>query len=61
MTVSINHDIETLEELTHDSIVWILGPNIFKGKEAALGPNRYDKGTDAKFKAPEDSGIRSNN
>jgi hypothetical protein len=49
MAASINHDLETLEKMTHDSIIWILGPYTFKGKEAALGPNRYDKGTDAKF------------
>lgn len=49
MTASINHDIETLEKLTHDSIIWILGANTFKGKEAALGPNKYDKGTGAKL------------
>ncbi len=47
MTASINHDIETLEKMTHDSIIWILGPYTFRGKEEALGPNRYDKGTDA--------------
>jgi hypothetical protein len=49
MTASINHDLETLERMTHDSIIWNLGPYTFKGKEAALGPNRYDKGTKAKL------------
>ena len=43
-TASTNHDIETLFSMTHDSIVWKLGPYTFKGKEAALGPNKYDKG-----------------
>jgi hypothetical protein len=43
-TASTNHDIETLFSMTHDSIVWKLGPYTLKGKEAALGPNKYDKG-----------------
>ena len=46
MTASVNHDIKTLSLMTHDSIVWRLGPFLLKGKEAALGPNKYDKGTD---------------
>ncbi len=45
MTASINHDIETLSAMTHEDVVWRLGPYTFKGKEAALGPNRYDTGT----------------
>ncbi len=41
---SNNHDIEAMEKMTHDSIIWILGAYTLKGKEAALSPNWYDKG-----------------
>ena len=47
MTASIDQDIETLIEMTHEEIVWQLGPYTLKGKEAALGPNKYDVGTGA--------------
>jgi hypothetical protein len=45
MTASINHDVKTMATMTHDSIVWKLGPYTLKGKKAALGPNDYDEGT----------------
>jgi hypothetical protein len=41
---SASHDLETLESLTGDDIVWQLGPYRLEGKEEALGPNRYDAG-----------------
>lgn len=42
MAASIRHDIEKLSAMTHKDIVWQLGPYTLEGKEAALGPNRYD-------------------
>jgi len=42
---SASHDLETLEALTANNIVWQLGPYRLEGKEAALGPNEYDRGT----------------
>ncbi len=41
---SASHDLETLAALTADNIVWQLGPYRLEGREAALGPNAYDKG-----------------
>lgn len=41
---SASHDLETLEALTADKIVWQLGPYRLEGKKAALGPNAYDRG-----------------
>jgi Amidohydrolase family len=47
MSASINHETEIISEMTHEDIVWHLGPFTLKGKEAALGPNEYDTGTRA--------------
>lgn len=44
MEASNNHDIETLSKLTHEDIVWYLGPYTLQGKKEALAPNRYDTG-----------------
>ena len=44
MEASINHDIETLEKLTHDDIIWYLGSDTLRGKEAALVPHEHDAG-----------------
>lgn len=44
MEASINHDIETLRALTHDEVIWYLGSDTLKGKEAALAPHEYDAG-----------------
>jgi ketosteroid isomerase-like protein len=44
MEASINHDIKTLRVLTHEDIVWYLGSDTLKGKEAALTPHGYDAG-----------------
>jgi hypothetical protein len=41
---SAAHDLETLEALTAEDIVWQLGSYTFEGKKAALGPNAYDAG-----------------
>ncbi|MGD8329130.1 MAG: nuclear transport factor 2 family protein [Acidobacteriota bacterium] len=43
---SASHDLETLETLMADDIVWQLGRYTFEGKEAALGPHAYDLGMD---------------
>lgn len=36
------HDLETLEEMTDDDIVWKIGPYTLTGKEEALPPHAYD-------------------
>jgi hypothetical protein len=41
---SASHDLETLDSLTADDIVWQLGPFTLNGKDEALGPNAYDAG-----------------
>ena len=46
MQASTDHDIETLRALTHDDIIWYLGPSTFNGKDEVLKPNEFDKGYD---------------
>lgn len=36
------HDLETLEKMTDDDIVWKIGPYKLSGKEEALSPHAYD-------------------
>ena len=45
MEASMNHNIEILSVMTAEDIVWQLGPFILRGKEEALGPHKYDEGT----------------
>ena len=41
---SASHDLQALDALTADDIVWQLGRYRLVGKEAALAPNAYDLG-----------------
>ena len=43
------HDLVTLEAMTHEDIVWRLGPWTWKGKDEALRPHEVDHNLNARL------------
>jgi hypothetical protein len=44
------HDLDKLESLTADSVVWILGANRLEGKDNVLAPSELNAGANARFR-----------
>ena len=45
------HDIQKVQSMYSDSIIWYLGPYTLKGKEEAIAPLRFDKGANTVLQA----------